>query len=149
MHENLVVIPDWIAISGRLNDGKSTLQDIQGRYQLHHSFEALLLYHMIDDLDLRLIMHKYATLHSLSSASSHQLEADLYSLDAFHLLEKCMMIQNHVDRVVQTLHMRPPSPIDDDLQAAQWEVAIQASMLEYRHAHRNFFMIMSGYGENP
>jgi len=83
-------------------------------------------------------MHKYANLHSLCATSFRRLESDLRALDSLHLVEKCMAVKNHVDRVVLMLQIRRPLHSDSDLQAAQWEVSIQKSMLKDRPQHGNF-----------
>jgi len=138
LHSDSITTASYIATKHRLDSGTETLQDIKRVYHLFHSLFILLRNQTLCDQDMQTLMHKYANLHSLCSTSFRCLEGELLALDSSHLLDKCMAVKNHVDRVVLMLQLRRPRHSDTELQAAQWEVSIQKSMLRSRAQHGNF-----------
>ena len=141
-----ITTASYIATKYRLNNGTETLEDIKRMYHLHYSLFIVLRNQILCYQDMQTMMHKYANLHSLCSTSFCRLESELRALDSLHLVEKCMAVKTQVDNVVLMLQLPRPRHSDSDLQAAQWEVSIQKSMLKNRPQHGNFSGNMAHLG---
>jgi len=129
---------NYIDITRRFDSGTETLQDIQESYHLYRSLYILLREQTLCEIDIQTLVLQYANLHSLCATSFRRVEMHLKDLGLSHLLDSCMAVKNHVDTVVNMLQIRYPRHTDTELQAAQWEVIIQKSMLRNRAQHSNF-----------
>jgi hypothetical protein len=128
----------YIDITRRFDSGTETLQDIRRSYHLYRSLCILLRGQTLCEIDIQTLVFKYANLHSLCATSFRCVEIDLNDLGLSHLLDSCMAVKNQVDAVVNMLQISRPRQTDTELQAAQWEVIIQKSMLRNRAQHNNF-----------
>jgi len=131
-------LTNYIDTTRRVDSNTETLQDIEQSYHLNRSLFILLSDQMLSDADIQTLVHKYTNLHSMCARSIRQLEHDLYNLDSIHLLDVCIAVKIRVDNVIHMLQIGRPRDTDTALQAAQWEVRIQQSMLTSRRMHGNF-----------
>jgi len=131
-------LTNYIDITRRFDSNTETLQDIEQSYHLNRCIFILLSDQMLSDTDIETLVHKYTNLHLLFARSIRQVEHDFYNLDSIHLLDTCMAVKNRVDNVVHMLQIGRPRDTDTALQAAQWEVSIQKSMLTSRRMDGNF-----------
>jgi len=109
----------------RFNCCTEKLVDIKQHYRLYCSLLDVLRDEYVDFPALRPIWHKYVNLHSLCSSSFEHLQMDIYELDLTDCISIFYLIFRRVASIMVATHMKPPGHLDNDLQAAKWEVAMQ------------------------
>jgi len=127
-----------VDVTRRVDGNTETLQDIVERYQLHRSLSILLRNELLRGADIQTLVHKYNNLHALCTRGIRQLQQELNGLGSSHLFDACMAVKDRVQNVVHMLQIRYPRATDTALQAAQWEVSIQKSMMRSQTMHGSF-----------
>jgi len=126
----------------RFNCCTETLVDIKRNYRLYCSLLDVLRDEYVDFPALRPIMHRYVNLHSLCSSSFDHLQMDIYELDLTDCIGIFYLTIHRVASILVSTHMKPPGHLDNDLQAAKWEVAMQR-FLEHERPFWHHCIIVS------
>ena len=129
---------DLVDVTRRFDSGTETLQDIELCYDMFRSLFILLCDEMVSQPDVQIVIHKYKNLHGLCKTKHQHLRADLAEMGCLRLLDACVAVKIRADHVIHMLQIQYPQPTDSALQAAQWEVRIQKSMLKNQAQHGTF-----------